>query len=478
MTAARNNKNNTIVITGIVVLVVIVIVAAFLNRQLSWAETYEPDDNNPYGTQVLYELLKVSRSDQSFIKVADTISKDLPIDPTDKEDSYLFIGNDLYADSNDVERIMKFVQAGNSAFIFTFTPHHLVTDSLLRGRYSSKQEVEESVVIEEDNLVEEDYEDSSDYENYSEEEQIDEYYNEYIKQESDRLMVADHYSDTTVNIRLNEFNQGKSYYDLVRKYKDKKRLSDWFYFQENIVTYHGDSVKHLGTIDKSYSNYIKFKYGKGYFYLHTTPLVFTNYYMINDTTMNYCRDALSYLGNGNIYWDEENRTYDYKAANHHSQADNPSKPSEGPLEFILSEPSLKAAWYLILAGTVLYLMFGAKRKQRIVQPMENMENTSIEYAEVISQMFMKQSDHKKLVSMKMDLFRSFLRDRFRIKLPSNRQEESENLYNEIALKSNISADLVQDIFDNYNYLNTIVQVETAEMLAFHNKLEHFYNNCK
>lgn len=194
--------------------------------------------------------------------------------------------------------------------------------------------------------------------------------------------------------------------------------------------------------------------------------------------MNYCRDALSYLGNGNIYWDEENRTYDYKAANHPSQANTPSKPSEGPLEFILSEPALKTAWYLILSATILYLMFGAKRKQRIVEPMENMENTSIEYAEVISQMFMKQKDHKKLVSMKMDLFKSFLRDRFRIKLPQKRSDESDVLFNEIATKSNIPANYVRDIFENYHYLDTIVEVETAEMLSFHHKLEHFYNNCK
>ncbi len=186
--------------------------------------------------------------------------------------------------------------------------------------------------------------------------------------------------------------------------------------------------------------------------------------MINDTTMNYCRDALSYIGDGTIYWDEENRTYDYKASNHHSNGNNLSKPSEGPLEFILSEPALRTAWYLILAGTILYLMFGAKRKQRIVAAMENMENTSIEYAEVISQMFMKQKDHKKLILMKMDLFKSFLRDRFRIKLPANPQDENEELYKEIALKSNIREEQVKDIFDQYKYLSTIMQVETAEML--------------
>src|SRR5690606_9146250 len=109
---------------------------------------------------------------------------------------------------------------------------------------------------------------------------------------------------------------------------------------------------------------------------------------------------------------------------------------------------LRMAWYLILSGTILYLMFGAKRKQRIVEPIENMENTSIEYAEVISQMFMKQRDHKKLITMKMELFKSFLRDRFKVKLPMQIQEEDDNLFAEIGYKSDVKTEHIKSIFEN------------------------------
>lgn len=459
-----------------IVLVAVIVVAALLNNQHSWAETYEPDDDNPYGSQVLFTLLKTARSNQHFIEISDSTFKDLPINPTDKVDSYLFIGNNFYADSNDVNRLLQFVSEGNSAFIITSETSHLIADSLLRVNNLERSVDTIEYVYQDDPIYDEDYEDTD--EPSYEDEEYDEFEEVVTNENAQKKQIANSYTDTTAKISLSEFKNGKAYYEVVKKYKDKKRLTEWVHFEDNLTTYNGDSVKILGRLEKNYSNYITFSYGKGRIYLHTTPVVFSNYYMINDTTMNYCRDALSYLGNGNVYWDEENRTYDYKASNHHSSQNNLTKPNEGPLEFILSEPGLRMAWYILLAGTVLYLMFGAKRKQRIIEPMENMENTSIEYAEVISQMFMKQSDHKKLISMKMELFKSFLRDRFKIKLPTKMEDETDHLYSEIGYKSDVKIEHIKNIFENYKYLSSIVTVETDEMLSFHQKLEYFYNNCK
>lgn len=477
MATKNNNRTAPLIIIATIVLVAIIVVAALLTNQRSWAETYEPDDDNPYGSQILFTLLKTARSNQHFIEISDSTFKDLPIDPTDEIDSYLFIGNNFYADSNDVNRLLQFVSEGNAAFIITTEASHLIADSLLRVTNHEVPVVDSTEYIyQEDAVYEEDYEET-DNSNYSDDD-YDEFEQVVAHENSKKKQIANSYTDTTAKISLAEFKNGKAYYEVVKKYKDKKRLTEWVHFEDNLTTYNGDSVKILGRLEKNYCNYITFSYGKGQIYLHTTPVVFSNYYMINDTTMNYCRDALSYLGKGNVYWDEENRNYDYKASNHHSNQNNLTKPNEGPLEFILSEPGLRMAWYIILGGTILYLMFGAKRKQRIVEPMENMENTSIEYAEVISQMFMKQSDHKKLISMKMELFKSFLRDRFKIRLPTKMEDETEKLYSEIVYKSDVKTEHIKNIFENYKYLSSIVTVETDEMLSFHQKLEYFYNNCK
>src|SRR5690606_32124274 len=101
--------------------------------------------------------------------------------------------------------------------------------------------------------------------------------------------------------------------------------------------------------------------------------------------------------------------------------------------------------------------------------MENMENTSIEYAEVISQMFMKQKDHKKLAQMKMELFKSFLKERFRIKLSPSSTEITASSIEEISQKSNIPIEKVKDIFDQFEILNISSEVRTEQLLTFHKK---------
>lgn len=481
MTAISKNKNSIIIAIVVVVLVAIIVAAALLNRSHSWVETYEPDDNNPYGTQVLYDLLKASRKEQSFTKINDSTFKDLPIDPTSEEDTYIFIGANFYANSTDVERLLEFVKAGNSAFLIVENQNHLITDSLIRLKLSPVSLPIEGSFPHSDGsdvLLEEDetYHEDDDYYNENDNDYYPDEYSEEFSTQSEPAIKS--LMDTTVSIQLKGFNGEKPYYHIYKKYRDRILQSYWPYFNPDMQTYHGDSITLHGNIASEYPNYISFPYGRGRIYMHTTPIIFSNYYMIKDSTMNYCRDALSYIGDGNVYWDEENRSYDHNAPTPRNENQEISKPSEGPLEFVLSEPSLRTAWYILLVATLLYLMFGAKRKQRIVQPMENMENTSIEYAEVISQMFMRQRDHKKLVLMKMDLFKSFLRERFKLKLPSTFQDENDAFYAEISLKSNIHSEHIKSIFEDYKYLSSITSVETPEMFRFHQKIEHFYNNCK
>lgn len=456
MTNKGNRRIMQIVVAAVILTLLIVIVSAFFNRNYSWIESYEPDDSNPYGTKVLYTLLKKSRSQQNLIKITDSTYKDLPINNSKRVDSYIYIGSKFYADSSDVEQIKKFVEAGNKAFIITPNPNRMIADSLL--------------------LAQRDNEGKDEY-NYEDED--GELYGEILSPIAEQAYIQPRiiksYTDTSSVLGLKEFNNGNPYLSIGLRFRDKKRVSEWYYFPASLKTRDGKDVITLGTIEGSYPNYIRFAYGKGYFYLHTTPLAFTNYYMINDTTMNYCRDALSYLGDGNIYWDEENRSYHPSAVPSNAPL---SKPGEGPLEFILSEQGLRQAWYLLLVGTILYLMFGAKRKQRIIPVMENMENTSIEYAEVISQMFMKQKDHKKLAQMKMELFKSFLKERFRIKLSPSSTEITASSIEEISQKSNIPIEKVKDIFDQFEILNISSEVRTEQLLTFHKKLEQFYTLCK
>jgi len=487
---AVSKKNNTTSWMGLTVLIILLGLMMFLffGKRINWEENYKPSNGQPYGTLIFHELMKKVRGSQTFILMNDSIHSELPESNDSIVDNYIYIGSTYYADSTDLKRLLDFVAAGNKAFVIS-NQSNLITDSLLTATHrvmiiediydNMKEDLPAEVLDEID-----EYEGETDANSVDETQTIEEEYDRDFSYEEEyttytskpeELPLFYYLEDTLINIHTGKSEVGA--FKLSRYYKFKRSPYSWSYFSDSIRTKQEEPINVLSHFNGDYINYIRFKHGAGEIYIHTTPLVFTNFNMLNDTAMNYCRNSLQYMGDGKVYWDEENRIYNYKSPAA-SEPWDPNKPQEGPLEFILSEPGLSKAWYVLLAGTIIYLFFGSKRKQRVIQNMDNMENTSIEYAEVLSQMFMNQKDHKKLVTMKMDMFKGFLRDRYGIKLPLTMNEEDDEFYKGIALKSNVEKNIISDIFEQYKILGSIVEVETAEMLQFHNKLNRFYNTSK
>jgi hypothetical protein len=454
MSTNKSNKSTLIIIIIVVVAAAALVLLGLFYNPRNWQETYEADSEQPYGTKVLHDLLKASHKAQSFVYVKDSVSTQLNIEHSGKTDTYFYVGHSHYTDSADVNALLEFVRSGNNAFIVSYAGNE-IADSLLkpliRNHYAPDEDYENDLSDEESNAIE-------------------------IVDEQWPIAVS-HYgsiNDTISKLKVKGLSGTQRTMTLKKLFDGETQLTKWHYFSPDITTLDGDSIEVLGQLNNKHANFIRFKYGKGYIYMHCTPLAFSNYYMIEEEGMKYCREVLSYVGDGTIYWDEDSRDMDFQSFSY-----NPTHtPHKGPLEFILSEPALQRAWYLLLLATLLFVLFGAKRTQRIIPPMAKMDNTSIEYAEVISQMFMKQKDHKKLISMKMDLFKAFLRERFRVKL-SHQEDSYDDLFiANIAQKSSVDQRLVEDIFKQYSYLNALATVDTADMMKFHLQLERFYHNCK
>jgi hypothetical protein len=499
-------RNNTRVIIVLVILALAGLVAYLLsgNKGLRWNDSFRPDDKNPYGAYVLYELLKEVNGGDAFVEVKDTLANELELNGGVRTDNYLFIGRMAFLDSSDASQLLHFVAEGNNAFFLTDALSNRFLDSTLHTVYSPEmklywinQELSEEEkllesnelsqeqytedtlsVIEQDTTAQEEY-DYSEEDYYSEEDSGEEYdsdeYYEWDADEEDyyELPLSESYYDTVAVLSLR--NSAVPDYPLMRRFEYKVTMNDFAYFTDSVYSVDGNHAEVLGSLNGSYPNFIRVRYGKGFIYVHSTPLVFTNYFMLSDTVNDYTREVMSHLGSGKVYWDEENRDYDFNAFTYNADE---RLPDEGPLEFILSERTLRTAWYLLLLGGMLYLIFGARRQQRIIPVKDNMDNTSIEYAEVISQLFMKQSDHKKLILLKMDLFKSHLRERFMIRLPQTKEEENDLFFQYVAQKTGVSADLVKTIFVRYEYLSVIDGVTTPEMLEFHQYIEDFYSHSK
>ena len=139
--------------------------------------------------------------------------------------------------------------------------------------------------------------------------------------------------------------------------------------------------------DKAFANFIKVPYNQGNFIIHLQPAVFTNFHLLKKNHFEYAEKVLSYLPKGNIYWYTKDLT-----SGHISQ---------NPMRFIFSQPALKAAWYLFLLGMLVFILFNAKRKQRIVPIIEPLENTTIEFTKTIGNLYFQEGNHHTIIDKKI-----------------------------------------------------------------------------
>lgn len=147
-------------------------------------------------------------------------------------------------------------------------------------------------------------------------------------------------------------------------------------------------------------NYIKVKFYDGFFYLHLQPAVFTNYYLLKNKKYNYTQNVLSYIPKSTIFW--------------LSKLQNGENISNSKLRFIFSQPALKWAWLLFLFGMLLFMIFNAKRKQRIVPILAPLPNTSVDFTKTIANLYYQERDYQNIINKKIVFFLEKIRNEYLI----------------------------------------------------------------
>lgn len=480
----KSNNSTIIILVSIAVLLIIGALAYFLSGpSINWSTNFLPTEKSPYGTHIIKSVLQQNGKNRAFEMIEDSVH--LQLKNTDGVPStYVYIGDYYYGNEKDLDSLMGFVRKGNTAYLITEGLSSTNMYAFLREHIIGAITYDEPDFYDEN---EEGYEDE-----YTGEEEI--YYEDQATFEDDTITEETEYDPYSYLKDIQYFNYVVDSKATLTHKSSKIKAPihcivefdtipySWVFLDEEIFShFHEDQVEVLGTFKEGDNklmrdkiNFFRIKIGDGYVYVNTQPLAFTNIHMLNEKNMQYAREVFADIPDGKIYWDEENRTMDRIKR----EKNDPGMPEEGPLEFILSEPALRKAWYVLLAGLMLYLIFGARRKQRVIPILERKDNTSIEYAEVISQLFLEQTDHTKLVSLKTELFRSFVRDRFNIKITDETTLNDNKLILNLATRTNVPVDLIRSILKEEILLRSHTVIDTYMMLSYHRKLEEFYSLSK
>lgn len=178
--------------------------------------------------------------------------------------------------------------------------------------------------------------------------------------------------------------------------------------------------------DSKMANFIKVNHGKGHLYLHSEPLILTNYYLLKPGNEKYVQDVFSYLPDRETIW---------------FSGDNKNvAESRSPLRFILANPPLRYAWWLLLGGLLLFIIFNAKRKQRIVPIIEPKKNKSIEFVKSIGNLYLQEGDFHDMMAKKAQYFLN----RVRMDLLIDTKDLDEKFIHLLHLKTGKSVEKIRE----------------------------------
>ena len=156
---------------------------------------------------------------------------------------------------------------------------------------------------------------------------------------------------------------------------------------------------------KEYSpNLIQIPYGKGQIIIHNFPYALSNYYLLheNQNYKAYVEDILNLLPIQQTYWITP------------SLNEQGIIPQKSVLSVIYQIPQLFSAWKLLLVSLLLYLVFKAKREQRIIPVIPALKNDSKNYIKVIANLYYEEKDYLNLTHKKMRVFYDELKSSFHL----------------------------------------------------------------
>lgn len=173
-------------------------------------------------------------------------------------------------------------------------------------------------------------------------------------------------------------------------------------------------------------------YGQGEVIFVSSPLLFTNYGMLEGNTSVYIFRLMSYLADLPVY-----RTEAYV------KTDAMLVAEQSPFREFIKRPPLRWALYLALLGVVLFMIFTARRRQRVIPIMSKPANRSLEFIQLIGTLYYQRKDHVDLVRKKFKLFAEELRKTAGVDISDVNTDDRE--YQLLAEKTGMNSDRLKKV---------------------------------
>jgi hypothetical protein len=367
-------------------------------RQTNWAPHFKPESKDPHGLYLFHKLLESNRRQAEVTVVKKKLTTYL--ENVDGPATYFYTGKQLRMTPSEAIALGDFVRAGNTAFLAVEETPLFLLMGLLEGQ---PRETFDYWSIEDywllpDSLIEYDN-------NLSEQKDFLDEFREYYRDSLTRaydikrtryLMEAatlKHHKGQQVRLQLNDKYGPTSY--------------EWSWLRNDFIQppYAGAEV--VSTLNDTLVNGISIPVGAGRVIWFATPLVLSNFNIKDEQALQFAESLLQDLSlKPQFIIDQVDRKGNF----------NPSGGDFGstPLAYILNQPSLRWAWYILLTAMFLFLISASRRLQRIIPTRPVLANSAIAYAETLGALNFNANDPGLQTDLLLRLFKRRIKERLHI----------------------------------------------------------------
>ena len=421
-------KGSTLYMIFLFAFLILVFLFEYMSpHKFIWVPTYDKYDKEPFGSFVFDDIMSSSINDYSVINK--TFYQIIQDDSTITQHAFLLTEAELPFNAVDVENLYKLIHLGNKVMICTEAFPSSLKDTLYfetkyGGRFPSldvyvqKENTRGDIFFGTDSLNPEHT------------------YSVFPHIHPIKLTVGKNISIQKDTCRIDE---GESDNESVSNDVNRK------FFPVNC-----DSMEIIVWDSEHNPLVIHAFIGKGEIFIVSTPLMFTNYGMLDGDNASYTFRLLSYM--------KDRPLIRVEAYGKHSDKPN------SPLRYLLSEPPLRWAVYFAMILLILFMAFTAKRRQRIIPVVNTPPNKSLEFMQLISNLYYQKHNNAEILKMKHIFLCAEIKANIGIDLQENIPDEQD--YKRLVEKTGIEADNIRALLKNIQMALYRVEVDDKQLKQY------------
>jgi hypothetical protein len=422
----KQGKSSLLVVLAAVgIIVILLLIYKAYNRPMERNRIWQPNystsgflKNEPYSLGKLYQLFKKRNGAGKLIPISEPLFGFLANRDKSRPGVYVCIGYQPYFTDTDIEAIIEFLEEGNTMFLAV---NLLPSQMMKRLSIITEGEVWEGTSI--------------------------------LETESVKVALTD--------------QDPPGIYRFTHQYEDTILPFPWRYYTPESLQSSAIRCSIKEYINDSLPSYLAVKVGKGELLLQTNPIFYTNFFLVKPEGYRYVSQVFAFISPDTDVW------FDHYSLD----PENPSpdrERSESWLGFVLKSPGLQWAWGILLLMAFLFVTLRSRRKQRPIPVHEPNLNSVMGYMQAISNIYLKNRDHR---AFALQMHQLWLR-RLSIRYGINLHQDKNDLIGSVVMRAGASENSIRNIFEKADFFENQKKIFSRQLMEFHRLIFRFNQQIK